>query len=101
MRVAPLGDVDLDGISDVAVASWDDATHVVSGATGAQLWRTPAGTLNGGDVWAVDRVDDVTGDGIPDVSQVRSTATPICTTERPAPSSGRSTSGRACSRCAG
>ena len=67
MRVAPLGDVNQDGISDVAVASWDNATHVVSGATGAQLWRTPAGTLNGGDVWAVDRVDDVTGDGIPDV----------------------------------
>jgi outer membrane protein assembly factor BamB len=51
----------------VAIASWDNATHVVSGATGAQPWRTPAGTLNGGDVWAVDRVDDVTGDGIPDV----------------------------------
>jgi hypothetical protein len=67
MRVVPLGDVNGDSVSDVAVASWDNATHVVSGLTGGQLWRTPAGTLNGGDVWAVDRVDDVTGDGIPDV----------------------------------
>jgi outer membrane protein assembly factor BamB len=67
MRVAPIGDVDQDGLTDVAVASWDNATYALSGGTGAQIWRTPAGTLNGGDVWAVDRVDDVTGDGIPDV----------------------------------
>ncbi len=67
MRIVPLDDVNGDQMPDVVVASWDNATHVISGADGSQIWVMEAGTLNGGDVWAVDRVDDVTGDGISDV----------------------------------
>lgn len=61
------GDVTGDGIPEVAVGSWDNAARLYNGATGALVWRTPVGTLNGGDVWAIDRVADVTGDGIDDV----------------------------------
>jgi hypothetical protein len=67
MRVVPIDDVNGDFVPDIAVASWDNAVHVVSGADGLGIWRSQVGTLNGGDVWAVDRVDDVTGDGISDV----------------------------------
>lgn len=67
MRVVPLDDVNGDGVPDIAVGSWDNAAHVVSGADGSGIWRAEVGTLNGGDVWAIDRVDDVTGDGISDV----------------------------------
>jgi len=67
MRIVPLDDVNGDQVPDVVVGSYDNATHVVSGASGAPIWVRDAGTLNGGDVWAVDRVDDVTGDGISDV----------------------------------
>lgn len=67
MRVALLDDVNGDGKKDVAVGSWDRAARVYNGATGALLWRTLVGTLNGGDVWAIDRIADITGDGINDV----------------------------------
>jgi hypothetical protein len=67
MRVVTLDDVDGDGYPDVAVGSWENAARVLSGADGGLIWRTPVGTLNGGDVWAIDRVGDVTGDGINDV----------------------------------
>jgi hypothetical protein len=63
MRLVNLGDVDDDGVADIAVGSWDRAVRVVSGATGDLIWQSYAGSFNGGDFWAVDRVDDVTGDG--------------------------------------
>jgi len=67
MQVRVGDDVNGDGHKDVAVASWANAAIVVSGMTGQELWRTPVGTLNGGDVWAIDWVTDVNGDGVDDV----------------------------------
>jgi hypothetical protein len=63
MRLAPINDVDGDGVRDLAVGSWAQYVSVVSGADGTLIWRTWGGSLNGGNFWAVDRVDDVTGDG--------------------------------------
>jgi hypothetical protein len=38
IRVAALGDIDGDSVSDLAIASWEaDRVHVFSGATGAQI----------------------------------------------------------------
>lgn len=62
-----LDDVNGDGIQDIAYGSWDNAVRLYSGVNGSLLWRTPVGSLNGGDVWAIDRVADVTGDGVNDV----------------------------------
>ncbi len=67
MRVAVLDDVDGDDYPDVAVGSWDNAARVYSGIDGSLIWRRPVGTLNGGDVWAIDGVGDITGDGVSDV----------------------------------
>ncbi len=67
MRLVTISDVDGDSFRDVAVGSFDNAVRVVSGATGDLVWESYAGTTNGGDFWAVERVDDVTGDGLDEV----------------------------------
>ena len=58
-----------DGIPDVLAGCSDDAETDgfgigINGATGAQMWSFPAA---GSSVWGVEQLDDVTGDGIPDV----------------------------------
>ncbi len=66
MRVVPIDDVDDDGIQDVLIGSWLNAIICVSGADGSQICKYTVGTLNGGDVWSVDGVSDVNGDGYPE-----------------------------------
>jgi ankyrin repeat protein len=66
MRVEPIADIDDDGIQDVLVASWKNAIICLSGADGSLICSYTVGTLNGGDVWTVDPIDDVTGDGYPE-----------------------------------
>jgi outer membrane protein assembly factor BamB len=68
MRVVPIADVSGDGIDDIGVGSWDNAGRVHSGADGQNLWRTPVGTLNGGDCWTCDPVGDTNGDGRADLA---------------------------------
>lgn len=63
MRLVTISDVDGDGYRDIAIGSWANAVRVVSGRTGTLIWQSYAGTLNGGDFWAIERLDDVTGDG--------------------------------------
>jgi len=63
MRLVTLGDVNGNGWRDLAIGSWDRALRVIDGHDGTLIWQAWAGTLNGGDFWAVDRVDDLTGDG--------------------------------------
>ena len=63
MRLVTVSDMNGNGYRDVAVGSWDRALRVVDGLNGDLIWEAWAGTLNGGDFWAVDRVDDITGDG--------------------------------------
>jgi hypothetical protein len=67
MRLVPINDVDGDGVRDLAVGSWAQYVSVVSGADGDLIWRTLGGSLNGGNFWAIDRVDDVNGDGTEEV----------------------------------
>ncbi len=67
MRLVPITDADGDDFPDIAVGSWDNGLRVVSGRTGELIWISYAGTTNGGDFWAVDRVDDLTGDGVDEV----------------------------------
>ncbi|MBM4118271.1 PQQ-like beta-propeller repeat protein, partial [bacterium] len=67
MRLVTLSDVNGNGARDIAIGSWERALRVIDGATGALIWQSWAGTLNGGDFWAVDRVDDLTGDGVDEV----------------------------------
>jgi WD40 repeat protein len=67
MRLVNVGDVNQDDYDDVAVGSWDRAVRVVNGKTGDLVWQSWVGTLNGGDCWSVDRVDDLTGDGVAEV----------------------------------
>jgi len=66
MRVVPINDVDDDGIQDVLIGSWKNAIICVSGADGAEICNYTVGTLNGGDVWSVDGVQDINGDGYPE-----------------------------------
>jgi hypothetical protein len=67
MRLVTLADVNKDGYNDVAVGSWDRAVRVVDGLTGDLIWESYAGSLNGGDFWAVYNVDDVNGDHVEEV----------------------------------
>ncbi len=67
MRLVTMNDADGDAYSDIVVGSWDNALRVVSGLTGDLIWQSFAGSTNGGDFWAVDRVDDLTGDGVDEV----------------------------------
>ncbi len=62
-----LDDVTGDGHDEVIVASWENAVIVLNGLTGAQVWKTTVGTLNGGDVWFVHSIDDLNADGFQDV----------------------------------
>jgi len=66
MRVVPVDDIDDDGIQDVLVGSWKNAIICVSGADGTEICNYTVGTLNGGDVWSVDALEDVNGDGYPE-----------------------------------
>ena len=63
MRLVTVSDMNGNGYRDVAIGSWDRALRVIDGLDGGLIWEAWAGTLNGGDFWAVDRVPDVTGDG--------------------------------------
>jgi outer membrane protein assembly factor BamB len=67
MKVESINDVDADGIDDVLVGSWDNAIICLDGAGGDQIWSTPTGSLNGGDVWTIYPIADVDGDGKEDV----------------------------------
>ncbi len=66
MRVVPIADIDDDGIQDVLVGSWANAIICLSGVDGSLICRYTVGTLNGGDVWSVDAMGDVNGDGYPE-----------------------------------
>ncbi len=66
MRVVPIADINDDGIQDVLVGSWKNAIICLSGDDGSVICSYTVGTLNGGDVWTVDAIDDVTGDGYPE-----------------------------------
>ena len=66
MRVVPIDDIDEDGIQDVLIGSWKNAIICVSGANGAEICNYTVGTLHGGDVWSVDALEDVNGDGYPE-----------------------------------
>jgi outer membrane protein assembly factor BamB len=63
MRVVPIDDIDEDEIQDVLVGSWKNAVICLSGADGSLVCSYPTGTLNGGDVWSVDAIGDLNGDG--------------------------------------
>ncbi len=67
MRLVSISDADGDGFPDIAIGSWDNGLRVVNGRTGDLIWVSYAGTTNGGDFWALDRVDDLTGDGVDEV----------------------------------
>lgn len=67
MRLATISDITDDGVRDIALGSWARAVRVIDGANGDLLWQSYAGSLNGGDFWAIDRVKDVTGDGLDEV----------------------------------
>ena len=58
-----------DGVPDVLAGCSNDAESTgygkgINGATGALMWTF---TAAGSSVWGVEQLDDVTGDGIPDV----------------------------------
>jgi outer membrane protein assembly factor BamB len=63
MKVVPIDDIDEDGIQDVLVGSWKNAVICLSGVDGSLICSYPTGTLNGGDVWSVDAIGDLNGDG--------------------------------------
>jgi len=67
MRLVTISDADGDAFPDIAIGSWSNALRVISGRSGDLIWESYAGSANGGDFWAVDRVDDITGDGIDEV----------------------------------
>jgi outer membrane protein assembly factor BamB len=62
-----LEDTNGDGVPEVIVSSFENAVILLDGATGVRLWRTPVGTLNGGDVWSARAIGDLDGDGHEDV----------------------------------
>jgi hypothetical protein len=63
-RVVALDDVNGDGVDDLALGLYGTrAARVCSGLNGSTLWSTPTSDWT----WAIDRVADVTGDGVNDV----------------------------------
>jgi hypothetical protein len=67
MAVDILGDVTGDGYGEVIVSSWENAVTVLCGLNGGLVWKTPVGTVNGGDVWTARAISDLNGDGREDV----------------------------------
>ncbi len=67
MRLTACEDLDGDGKRDVVVGSWSRGLPVLSGADGTLIWRSYAGSLNGGDFWTVDTVGDLDGDGLDEI----------------------------------
>ena len=66
MRIVPLDDVNGDGVADVATAGMlSQFVAVLDGADGTQIWLEAGESTDL--LWAVDRIEDVSGDGINDV----------------------------------
>jgi len=69
-----LGDVDGDGVCDFAVGSWhptptfEGAVYVYSGASGTLIRRIDGAQAYEKLGWAVAPLNDVDGDGIPDLA---------------------------------
>ncbi len=82
--LADLADIDGDGVTDAIVGAptWSDgvitagATFVVSGATGAELWRFEGTEDAGFHGYAMVDVGDADGDGIHDIGTGAPTAGP-------------------------
>jgi FG-GAP repeat protein/VCBS repeat protein len=72
--VALLGDVDGDGVSDLAVGSFhpagsnEGATYVYSGATAVLIRRIDGAQQNEGLGFSLAALNDVDGDGVPDLA---------------------------------
>jgi len=67
--VKSIADCTGDGQADVLVGCSNDAestgyAKVLNGATGAVVWSF---TVPGSSVWAIQQLDDISGDGVPDV----------------------------------
>ncbi|MGD9402787.1 MAG: choice-of-anchor D domain-containing protein [bacterium] len=70
-EVAPIGDIDGDGITDVLAAAEDDGSdtgpkraYCFSGANGIKIWQT----ILGASVFCVRAIDDFNGDGLDEVA---------------------------------
>lgn len=64
IRFEKLNDVNSDGHPDIAIArSTQDNALVIDGYTGANIWMQPVADQP----WVVDKIGDITGDGINDV----------------------------------
>lgn len=73
-QIRPMGDVDLDGFDDYAVNSWGSGHHgdpgqvsVISGALGTPLHVVVAPVNSNRYSRGLDVLDDLTGDGIPEL----------------------------------